>query len=681
MTIKDPILFITVEEFKLSKYFNELFFDKVTTPDNEIWFAISVASSNIDYLSGFTISKKWPEITPTDFTDNVQTATTNYVRFLLTKDVDYLRGQGSISQGGLTYSETNPDDPYFIPPEVFNYLRKIKEYPNIKGFNLKGIEPQKNNYFNKFISNCGEDSPLNAYIPYTNIKSLDIRTKITITNTQNMLRPVVNIDTRGINTSTTVPEFKSPKKTINIKYDKETHIVNSDVSDKVIYFDDLDDKKNAIEILKHTLVPNFIYKWVAYKNFNPFTEDYSSYLNGTLIPKKYADDKLLLKQDKLIAGTNITIKDNIISATGGSEPPDLTDYYKKEETNNLLDKKESIENHNNDIKSVELKISQLHTEVTNNMSNIILKQNIKDEKLITDKKEIVPAINENKVNIDKKENKLNLIYEANNKNQILYRNEPDVGTDLWIPNGGWVKKYVDDENKKLNFIKWKSVGTISNENIEYNFKLNTLYRVSYSWAYLKSNGSSKYLIFMWRGAPAILDSTFQAENNQKVVTNYVDLGVTSAMIYLKKYNYQTGFLLSLEEAENTNTKNYSEQILPITPPIPPTPCPCPKWKEVGTRQTKDRILYTFIVGKKYRVTYMWYGDTQPISYSITKEFDKLVSNKNDCIYTIDSYVRNRSLVKNRIELFKLEVSNNFIRINNAGGITYGNILKLEELQE
>ncbi|WP_342275749.1 hypothetical protein [Spiroplasma endosymbiont of Nebria brevicollis] len=611
MAIKDPILFITVEEFKLSKYFNELLFDKVTTPDNEIWFAISVASSNIDYLSGFTISKKWPEITPTDFTDNVQTATTNYVRFLLTKDVDYLRGQGSISQGGLTYSETNPDDPYFIPPEVFNYLRKIKEYPNIKGFNLKGIEPQKNNYFNKFISNCGEDSPLNAYIPYTNIKSLDIRTKITITNTQNMLRPVVNIDTRGINTSTTVPEFKSPKKTINIKYDKETHIVNSDVSDKVIYFDDLDDKKNAIEILKHTLVPNFIYKWVAYKNFNPFTEDYSSYLNGTLIPKKYADDKLLLKQDKLIAGTNITIKDNIISATGGSSVDE----------NRIFDNKDDKDT------------------TTNLINNVIKKGNI----------------------------------------TLTYRNNPFVTDDLDIPH----KKYVDDKINELNFIKWKSVGTISNENdnIAFNFKLNTLYRVAYSWAYLKSNGSSKYLIFMWRGAPAILDSTFQAENNQKVVTNYVDLGVTSAMIYLKKYNYQTGFLLSLEEAENTNTKNYSEQILPITPPIPPTPCPCPKWKEVGTRQTKDRILYTFIVGKKYRVTYMWYGDTQPISYSITKEFDKLVSNKIDCIYTIDSYVRNWNVVKNRIELFKLEVNNICIRINNAGGITYGNILKLEELQE
>lgn len=391
MAIKEPILFITVDEFKNSKYFNELLFDKVTTPDNEIWFAISVASSNIDYLSGFTISKKWPEITPTDFTDNVQTATTNYVRFLLTKDVDYLRGQGSISQGGLTYSETNPDDPYFIPPEVFNYLRKIKEYPNIKGFNLKAIEPQKNDYFNKFISNCGEDSPLNAYIPYTNLKSLDPRTKITITHSQNMLRPEINIDTKGINTSTTVPEFKSPKETIDIKYDKETHIVNSDVSDKVIYFDDLDDKKNAIEILKHTLVPNFIYKWVAYKNFNSFTEDYSSYLNGTLIPKKYVDDKLLLKQDKLTFNNQFKNDNNTISL-------DTEIVFNKIDIPNVNTNSKTINGAINEVKNVndtqDLHISQIKTKVTNVEGVLVDKQNITDDKLETNSKTIVGAINE-----------------------------------------------------------------------------------------------------------------------------------------------------------------------------------------------------------------------------------------------------------------------------------------------
>ncbi|WP_342254636.1 hypothetical protein [Spiroplasma endosymbiont of Zeiraphera isertana] len=288
MAIKEPILFITIEEFKNSKYFNELLFDKVTTPDNEIWFAISVASNNIDYLSGFTISKKWPEITPTDFTDNIQTATTHYVRFLLTKDVDYLRGQGSISQGGLTYSETNPDDPYFIPPEVFNCLRKIKEYPNIKGFNLKGIESQKNNWFNKFISNYGEDSPLNAYIPYNNIKSLDSRTKVTISHPQNLLRPIVNIDTSGIKTDidnslweviTDNPNFIKPK-------DDKGIDANS---------------KRIIDVG----TPTFLSDATTKEYVDRKIDEECGYLDT-------------IKQNKLTAGKNITIDDDIISATGGS---------------------------------------------------------------------------------------------------------------------------------------------------------------------------------------------------------------------------------------------------------------------------------------------------------------------------------------------------------------------------
>ncbi|WP_342254559.1 hypothetical protein [Spiroplasma endosymbiont of Zeiraphera isertana] len=70
MAIKDPLMFIKIEEFKNWKGFNKLEFDDTTTPDNEIWFAISVASNNIDYLSGYSISKKWPETTLTEFTFN-----------------------------------------------------------------------------------------------------------------------------------------------------------------------------------------------------------------------------------------------------------------------------------------------------------------------------------------------------------------------------------------------------------------------------------------------------------------------------------------------------------------------------------------------------------------------------------------------------------------------------------
>ncbi|WP_342253480.1 hypothetical protein [Spiroplasma endosymbiont of Zeiraphera isertana] len=443
MAIKDPILFITVEEFKNSKYFNNLLFDKVTTPDNEIWFAISVASSNIDYLSGFTISKKWPEITPTDFTDNIQTATTHYVRFLLTKDVDYLRGQGSISQGGLTYSETNPDDPYFIPPEVFNCLRKIKEYPNLKGFNLKGIESQKNNWFNKFISNCGEDSPLNAYIPYNNIKSLDSRTKITITHSQNMLRPIVNIDTTGINTSTTIPEFKSPKETIDIKYYESNHTVNADISNKIQ--NEIDKKQNKSEtvfIWKSSVGASGKYDGGGYLSMSnkqitslgtptsPSDATTKQYVDDKIpnltdyYKKEETDNKLLLKQDKLTAGENIKIENNVISATGST---DLTDYYKKAVfmKGYFTYKDDRDQLWINDSSNSSLAISLL--------------LNNRYDRLETTNKTIAGAINE-----------------------IL--------------------------EKQPNIPKWKEVGTKININhIKYTFKSNTKYKIYYNFENQSSN--------------------------------------------------------------------------------------------------------------------------------------------------------------------------------------------------
>ncbi|WP_375318085.1 hypothetical protein [Spiroplasma endosymbiont of Virgichneumon dumeticola] len=417
----------------------------------------------------------------------------------------------------------------------------------------------------KFISNCGEDSPLNEYITYTNLESSDTRTKITITHPQNRSRPVINIDTRGINTSTTVPEFKSPKETIDIKYDKETHIVNSDVSDKVIYFDDLDDRKNAIEILKHTLVPNFIYKWVAYKNFDPFTEDYSSYLNGTLIPKKYADDKL---QNKLIAGTNITIdKDNKISATGGKT--DLTDYYKKEETNELLDKKQdktdnalittdkTITGAINEVKNVndtqDLHISQIKTEVTNVQGVLVLKQ----DKLtagtnITIKDNVISAtggssVDENRIfnNKNDKDNTTRLVNDIIKTNvggkTLIYRNNPVITDDLDIPN----KKYVDERIKSLNVIKWKNIGTKeSNIKINYDFKVNTLYRVGYCWKNVEKSPII-YMQFLWQGEGAVLASFFKGISGKRITESYVDLVVISNAIAMDRFNDDEGKIYSL----------------------------------------------------------------------------------------------------------------------------------------
>lgn len=195
MPIKEPLLFISIEDFKNWKGFDKLLFENVTNSNENIWFAISIASSNIDYLSGFAISKKWPEQTITTFTDNVQTATAHYVRFLCTKGVDYTRGQASMAQGGIVYSESNPNDPYYIPPEVFNYLRNINEYTAFQGFNLD-VKP-KTNFFSKFLSNKGESNPLENYLQITNVISSNKSITIKQEHPVNIMGTVLDITTNS----------------------------------------------------------------------------------------------------------------------------------------------------------------------------------------------------------------------------------------------------------------------------------------------------------------------------------------------------------------------------------------------------------------------------------------------------------------------------------------------------
>ena len=532
MAIKDPLMFITIEEFKNWKGFNNQLFDEIITPDSEIRYAIEIASSNIDYLSGFTISKKWPEINPTKFTDNVQTATTHYVNFLLSKGVEYARGQASIGQGGIVYSQNNPEEPYFIPPQVFNYLREINEYLNIKGFNLKGIEPQTNKYFNKFISNYGEDSPLNAYIPYPNIKSLDDRTKITITHPLNMLRPVVNIDTS------------------NIKTDIDNSLWEVD-KDNPNFIKPKDDK--GIDVNGRRIIdvgtPTFL---------------------SDATTKQYVDKK----QDKLIAGENIKIdeKTNTISATGGSV--DLSDYYKKEEIDNKWLEDFPIDfktNANyNEIEDLQTEAKQIVPAINENKENIDKKQGKRSKNLTTTAKTIVEGINENKSNIDKKQDKLISTEEVViEDNKITFTKEflEKIGDfimhfqqfdDLTTVNKILINA-INELNKKLSdfmlvqpIIKnevWKEVGTITGNNtsITYDFKTDKLYRLSFSWLPVNLNESVIKMIefYVMKEKPRItILETYYQENNQNlrlclsnnliVVLNYWDKRVDNCLYKLQE---------------------------------------------------------------------------------------------------------------------------------------------------
>jgi len=289
--------------------------------------------------------------------------------------------------------------------------------------------------------------------------------------------------------------------------------------------------------------------------------------------KQETNELLDKKQDKLIAGNNITIdENNKISATGGKV--DLSDYYKKEEIDNKW-----------------LEDFPIDFNTNANYNEI--------ENLQTEAKEIVPAINENKENIDKKQDKLipNGNIEITEDNKIrafdasfdnnkflkkysLYDSNTELNTsDLVMGTCGYINKWYQHklistediiiENNKISFTReffvaignfimhfqqfndlttvskilinaineinkklldfmlvqpiiknevWKEVGTIAGNNtsITYDFKINTLYRLSFSWIPININVSViQYLNFyvLKEKPPFSVLQTFYQENN------------------------------------------------------------------------------------------------------------------------------------------------------------------------
>ncbi|WP_339046956.1 hypothetical protein [Spiroplasma endosymbiont of Colias croceus] len=558
MAIKDPLMFITIEEFKNWKGFNKLEFDDTTTPDNEIWFAISVASNNIDYLSGFEISKKWPETTLTEFTDEIQTATAYYVRFLLTKDSNYIRGQSSISQGGMTYSENNPTDPYFIVPEVFNCLRKIKEYPNITGFNLD-VLPKRNYFFSNFYSNCGEDSPLTRYLELINLKTNDTRVKIYPKNPKHLIGTQLWIDTTGIKSFdnlTTIELFtkyfsNDSMKLVNGKEGQEKKVisatggnslweVNKDNSNFINSKDDKGISANDKRIID-----------VGTPTFETDSTN-----------KVYVDTLLDKKQNKLIAGTNITIdENNKISATGGSA--DLSDYYKKEEVDKKLEDKMNKEQFQYAfaINTIGTKIPNLET--TNKTIAGAINEILKTKQEIIDLMSWTKYFNndyfewkDNKLIVDTNPNSslgvANELLKINTYGGSLKTSSKSIFgaiNELALRVDDLLTRLTNDEQNMINKEKWKEVGTKININhIKHTFKSNTKYKIYYNF---ESQSSIKKFAFMSK-------EFLYGELNTDVQTLYWDKVNDRIMVSLQMQNdtiaivsdpVRYGQLLKLEELQ------------------------------------------------------------------------------------------------------------------------------------
>ncbi|WP_375317487.1 hypothetical protein [Spiroplasma endosymbiont of Virgichneumon dumeticola] len=469
--------------------------DQTTTDTNKTdltVMAIAISSERINTITGNQIElTEFKNLNETQ-KQLVKRATARLTIHYLTDGMGFLRSSVSISGNGLSSSISPPSEPDYVLMEVYNLLQQANLHTPRKAIS-SNISCNTNNFNTPSIYDESDirtvtwDSANKTFLQKI---SLIDGTGITIQDVSDTI-PKLKINSTG---GGNLPEFKSPKETIDITYDKETHIVNSDISNKIEerMFTNKDNR-DISQILNDITNQNVLWKHIDYRYVSEVDKphwafNFEQYTTATLLPKKYADDKL---QNKLIAGTNITIdkETNTISATGGKT--DLTDYYKKEETNKLLDKKQD-------------KIENLQDKIFNN----------KDDK-------------------DSTTRLVNDVINVGNRT-LIYKNKsgPSVTDDNDIPN----KKYVDEKIKSLNVIKWKNIGTKeSNIKINYDFKVNTLYRVGYCWKNVEKSPII-YMQFLWQGEGAVLASFFKGISGKRITEAYVDLVVISNAIAMDRFN-------------------------------------------------------------------------------------------------------------------------------------------------
>ncbi|WP_342274297.1 hypothetical protein [Spiroplasma endosymbiont of Phycita roborella] len=364
------------------------------------------------------------------------------------------------------------------------------------------------------------------------------------------------------------------------------------------------------------------------------------------------------KQNKLIAGENITIdKDNKISAIGGSS--DLSDYYKKEEVDKKLEDKID-----KDQFKYAFGINTIGTEIPN---------------LETTNKTVVGAINENKSNIDKKQDKLKTIIEDTTYTIIKY-----VGTPLGQYTGDW-------EIPPTKFIKKWINESLKNKQDKINDLENKIF---------KDKAQKENIIDLLTNAFYLANTLFDENEfygtnttNTKELGNKIHLKADGIVRILQNKNIPQleTFYKTIIDAINELNKNFKsfkinskslvtnkieENIWDIElKDIPPTPSPSgSNWKEVGTREKNQwdnwQITYDFQENKHYRVYYSW--------------------NIYNPVYAIQEFI----ITDNRIAGVEIEVFNNnsnvlvlsvngakFITIYSLKGSYKGNTWKLEELQE
>ncbi|WP_425381238.1 hypothetical protein [Spiroplasma endosymbiont of Polydrusus pterygomalis] len=349
------------------------------------------------------------------------------------------------------------------------------------------------------------------------------------------------------------------------------------------------------------------------------------------------------------------------------------DYYTKQETNELLDKKQNINDDN-----LQTVAKQIVPAINENKVNIDKKMDVEqfpyafavnalgteNPNLETTDKTIVGAINEIKANggnidenrifnnKDDKDSTTRLVNEIIKTNvggkTLIYRNNPNVTDDKDIPD----KKYVDDEIIKIKdlikkLVVWKTIGERIDDRTWSNFSpsLNALYRVFLitETSIPLQNGYKEVIFFT--PAQAIGTGAYRITSrkigNSDAVLNMIydntkwtlklDGGDTGGAIYrLEELKAE-----DLYEIKSNTLEIKSPEVIDIEKPIKidsktlltkeireneweinlkesPTPTPYPKWKDVAISLSGNSIhSYQLKSNTFYKIFY----DLNPFSTS------------------------------------------------------------------
>ncbi len=273
---------------------------------------------------------------------------------------------------------------------------------------------------------------------------------------------------------------------------------------------------------------------------------------------KFIDEKISKKQDKLIAGENIHISDtNVISATGGNEPPNLDNYYTKPEVDEKL---------KNKVDSSQFKFAF--------MANALGTDN---PDLLTTDKTIVGGMNEL---LDKKQDKENwtIIGKSISNREYgdfqlgfykLYRtyitwekppfNQVTTKIKVEFKTGGFLGGYNDTF--------FLTIGKIENEELTLSLKV-----INHNFSLIITGGNQKY------------GNIFSLEELQNTVKVNI----------IKPFKINSKSLKTNEIDENNWDIELKEN--------PPTPCPCPKWKDVAI-SLGTTISYKLRPNTYYKIFY------------------------------------------------------------------------------